>query len=134
MTDSKSGSYAVTDCDSAPFDSTLEVAATPSSSETPSEVSIDVKPAPVAVPRVTSYVKRTSVTLPPGMFINPSRAAGIDVCTDAQFARADQSTASQCPASSEIGKVSFVSPALGPFSGNVDAHVHYVAAAIKMKL
>jgi len=119
VTDNDAASYQVTDCATAPFDARLSVTATPASRETPSQVSVDVEPAPTFVPRVTSYVKRTSVTLPPGMFLNPSRAAGTDVCTDAQFARGDQSKAANCPDSSAIGDASFVSPALGAFTGRV---------------
>ena len=119
VTDSNEGSYDVTDCATAPFDASISVDATPAARETPSQVSVDIAPAPTFAPRVTSYVKRASVTLPPGMFLNPSRAAGIDVCTDAQFDRGDQSKAASCPASSAIGDASFVSPALGPFAGKV---------------
>ncbi|MGB2710292.1 MAG: hypothetical protein WBC33_02160 [Conexibacter sp.] len=116
-TSTNSGSYTPTDCDTAPFDTSLTVAANPSRTDSLSAISVDVKPAPVFVPRVNSYVKQNTVILPPGTLLNPALAASLDACTDAQFARDDPSVAPTCPASSEIGAVAFVSPILGPFPG-----------------
>ncbi len=112
-----SGSYTPTDCDTAPFDTSLTLAANPSATDVPSAISVDVKPAPIFVPRVNSYIKQNTVILPPGVLLNPELAASLDACTDAQFARNDPGVAPSCPASSEIGRVTFVSPILGPFVG-----------------
>ena len=114
---SNSGSYTPTDCDTAPFDTSLTLAANPSSTDSLSAISVDVKPALIFVPRVNSYIRQNTVILPPGVLLNPELAASLDACTDAQFARNDPGVAPSCPASSEIGRVTFVSPILGPFVG-----------------
>lgn len=116
-TSTNSGSYTPTDCATAPFDTSLAVSANPSRTDSLSAISVDVKPAPIFVPRVNSYIKQNTVILPPGTLLNPALAASLDACTDAQFARSDPGVAPSCPASSEIGKVTFVSPILGPFVG-----------------
>lgn len=112
-----SGSYTPTDCDTAPFDTSLTFAANPTRTDSPSAISVDVKPAPIFVPRVNSYVLRNTVVLPPGTLLNPALAASLDACTDAQFARSDPGVAPACPPSSNVGRVTFVSPILGPFVG-----------------
>lgn len=117
QTSTNSGSYTPTDCDTAPFDTSLTVSANPSRTDSLSAISVDVKPASIFVPRVNSYVKQNTVILPPGTLLNPALAASLDACTDAQFARSDPGVVPSCSASSEIGKVTFVSPILGPFVG-----------------
>jgi len=115
-----SGSYTPTDCDTAPFDNLLTLAANPTRTDSPSAISVDVKPVldtPHVVPRLNSYILRNTVTLPPGTLLNPALAASLDACTDAQFARSDPGVAPSCPPSSRIGTVTFVSPILGPFVG-----------------
>jgi hypothetical protein len=62
-----------------------------------------------------SHAKDISVTLPPGMTINPSAANGLEACTDAQFAaNVGQPAGEACPAASRIGDVRTVSPLLPP--------------------
>ncbi len=116
-TGSNSGSYTPTDCATEPFDTSLTIGASPSATDVPSAISVDVKPALIFVPRVNAYVRQNTVTLPPGVLLNPELAASLDACTDAQFARDDPGTAPSCPPSSRIGTVTFVSPILGPFVG-----------------
>jgi hypothetical protein len=116
-TSTNSGSYTPNACDTAPFDTFLTLAANPSRTDSPSAISVDVKPAPVFVPRVNSYILRNTVVLPPGTLLNPALAASLDACTDAQFARNDPGAAPTCPPSSNIGRVTFISPILGPFVG-----------------
>ncbi|HET6448822.1 MAG TPA: hypothetical protein VFG31_06895 [Conexibacter sp.] len=116
-TSTNSGSYTPTDCDTAPFDTLLTLGANPSRTDSPSAISVDVKPAPIFVPRLNSYILRNTVVLPPGTLLNPALAASLDACTDAQFARNDPGAAPACPPSSRIGSVTFISPILGPFVG-----------------
>ncbi len=116
-TGSNSGSYTPTDCATEPFDTSLAVSANPSATDVQSGISVDVKPALIFVPRVNSYVRQNTVTLPPGTLLNPELAASLDACTDAQFARSDPGVAPSCPASSRIGRVTFGSPILGAFVG-----------------
>ncbi len=62
-----------------------------------------------------SHAKDISVTLPPGMTINPSVANGLEACTDEQLAaNVGQPGGEACPAASRIGDVSVVSPLLPP--------------------
>jgi hypothetical protein len=112
-----SGSYTPTDCATAPFDTSLTVGANPSRTDSPTAISVDVKPALIFVPRVNSYIRQNTVTLPEGTLLNPALAASLDACTDAQFARSNAGVAPSCPPSSNIGRVTFVSPILGPFVG-----------------
>lgn len=119
-TSTNSGSYTPTDCDTAPFDTLLTISANPSRTDSPAAISVDAKPVLTqdhVVPRLNSYVLRNTVTLPPGTLLNPALAASLDACTDAQFARNDPSVAPSCPASSRVGRVTFISPILGPFFG-----------------
>ncbi len=66
-----------------------------------------------------SQVKTASITLPEGMTLNPSAAAGLEACTPAQ-ARIHSSTFGvECPVGSEVGTVSLNVPTLpdGSFTG-----------------
>ncbi len=56
---------------------------------------------------------------PPGTLLNVALAANLEACTDAGFNQNDTSVAANCPASSEVGSIEFVSPILGPFPGKV---------------
>jgi hypothetical protein len=112
-----SASYTPTDCANEPFSTTLAIAANPSITDSPSEISADVQPGNSDIPRVNSHVKSDTVTLPPGVLINPALAARLDACTDAQFAQSDTSVPASCPPSSAVGDITFVSPILGAFPG-----------------
>jgi hypothetical protein len=61
-----------------------------------------------------AHMQRAEVTLPEGMTVNPSQAAGLGACSEADFAR--ESAASLpgqgCPESSKIGTVVATSPVL----------------------
>jgi len=114
---SNAGSYTPTDCGSEPFSTSLAISANPPITDSPSEISADVKPGPADIPRVSSHVKSDTVTLPDGVLINPALAARLDACTDAQFAQSDTSVPAACPPSSAVGDITFVSPILGAFPG-----------------
>jgi hypothetical protein len=61
----------------------------------------------------TSHVKDVSVTLPPGMTINPSAANGLAACTDAQLAANPGAVGGdECPEASKVGTVDVKSPLL----------------------
>jgi hypothetical protein len=59
-----------------------------------------------------SQVKKAVVALPEGMTVNPSVAAGLGVCTPAQYAAetASSSPGAGCPGTSRIGEVTVDSP------------------------
>lgn len=68
--------------------------------------------------RATSHVKDVSVTLPPGMTINPSAANGLEACTDGQLAaNAGVPGGEACPEASRIGSVAVHTPLLPPLPG-----------------
>lgn len=118
VTTSGSDSYTPTDCQNEPFSSQLAISADPSTFDSTSAVSVDVRPDTTTdVPRVSSQVKNTTVVLPPGVLINSALAARLDACTDAGFNQADTSVAANCPPSSSVGTINFVSPILGSFPG-----------------
>ncbi|HEX2072057.1 MAG TPA: hypothetical protein VHF90_10470 [Thermoleophilaceae bacterium] len=62
-----------------------------------------------------SHARDISVTLPPGLTINPSVANGLEACTDDQFgANVGVPAGEACPAASRIGDVRVISPLLPP--------------------
>jgi hypothetical protein len=66
----------------------------------------------------TSHVRDISVTLPPGMTINPSVANGLEACTDDQLAaNAGVPGGDACPDASQIGVVRVGTPLLPPLPG-----------------
>jgi hypothetical protein len=78
----------------------------------------------------TAHVKGVSVTLPPGMTINPSAANGLEACTDAQFeAGAGVPGGDECPEASRIGSVEVSTPLLPPLPGQSDPAVDMAGAA-----
>jgi hypothetical protein len=90
--------------------------------DSPSGASVNVD-----VPFVTgganvakSNLKDATVTLPPGMGLNPAAANGLEACTDAQFGKGTRNPVA-CPDASKIGTVSIQTPPLPPDSlaGNV---------------
>ena len=71
-------------------------------------------------PSPSSNLKDATVTLPPGMGLNPAAANGLEACTDAQFGKGTRNPVA-CPDASKIGTVSIQTPPLPPDSlaGNV---------------
>ncbi len=66
-----------------------------------------------------SHARDLTVTLPPGMTINPSVANGLETCSDAQLAaNVGVPGGEVCPAASRIGDVSVDSPLLPPAAGD----------------
>ena len=114
-----SGSYTPTDCANVPFDLSLETTADPATADSTSAISFDVKPGAGTAERVSSHVRTTTVVAAPGVLLNPALAAGLDACTDAGFKQDDTSVAADCPPSSRVGSIEFVSPILGGFPGTV---------------
>jgi hypothetical protein len=78
----------------------------------------------------TAHVRGVSVTLPPGMTINPSAANGLEACTDAQFeAGAGIPGGDECPEASRIGTVEVSTPLLPPLPGQSDPGVDMLGSA-----
>jgi hypothetical protein len=73
--------------------------------------------------RIVSQPRRTVVTLPPGVTINPSLAAGLGFCTLARYA-AETSTSfpgEGCPNDSKIGEFRLHSPL---FEGTIEGSIY----------
>jgi hypothetical protein len=67
----------------------------------------------------TAHLRRASVTLPEGMTISPSSAAGLQACTDEQLS-VEEVGPTDCPNGSKIGTVSLETPLLEkPVAGSV---------------
>jgi hypothetical protein len=65
----------------------------------------------------TSHVDDVTVTLPPGLTLNPSAANGLEACTDAQLGKGTSDPIA-CPAASGVGTVSIDTPLLAqPLQG-----------------
>jgi hypothetical protein len=68
-----------------------------------------------------SQVKTASITMPEGMTLNPSAAAGLEACTVAQARIHSEEFGVECPTGSELGTVSLDVPTLpaGSLAGDV---------------
>jgi hypothetical protein len=120
-----------TGCDHLGFSPTITSAPDTSKADTPAGLTVEVK-APqeaLSVPEAltTSDIKKTTVTLPPGVVINPGQAAGLQACqfpesgiglepTPAEPTRGEPS----CPNASKVGTDEAETPILfKPLKGNV---------------
>jgi hypothetical protein len=78
----------------------------------------------------TSHLRDISVTLPPGMTLNPSVANGLEACTDAQLEfQAGVPGGDACPDASRIGDVVVRTPLLPPLPGQPAGGPDQVGAA-----
>jgi hypothetical protein len=103
-----------TACNQLPFNPSLEVGPTTSPADTPGEAS-----AKLIVPgedtgtgdaaRRQAYLKDVELKLPIGLQLNPPLANGLEPCTPEQFGFGVDAPPG-CPASSEMGRVEFVTP------------------------
>jgi hypothetical protein len=114
-----------TGCGSLAFGPTISTSPDTGSGDTPAGLSVDVKPSLGGLEQLeglgSSDIQGTSVTLPPGLVINPGQAAGLEACgagedgltTQAERAegREDNGPPS-CPGASKVGTVRAKSPLL----------------------
>ncbi len=125
-------------CDRLEFDPSITSQATTDHADSPSglEFHLHVPQAPPAAepeaepPLQTANVKNVSVTLPPGMTLNPASANGLEVCSSTQVGLTtpvgqaqpihfDESPSS-CPNSAKLGNVQISTPLLeNPLGGVV---------------
>jgi len=108
------------ECDTVPFDPTLAVSPGTNQIDSPAapEVTVTLPFNPDENGQEQSHVRDASVTLPPGMGLNPSAAAagkGLESCTTAQFGKGTENPVT-CPAGSKIGTASVETPPLEPGS------------------
>lgn len=100
-------------CGAVPFAPTLAVTPGNTAFDQPDEITTDV-----TIPRHpeaeidSAQLKTATVTLPEGMTLNPSAAAGLAACTPAQARIHSAEKGVGCPAASEIGTVELTVPTL----------------------
>jgi hypothetical protein len=109
-------------CDTIPYDPELSVEPGTATTDSPMGAKVDV-----AVPHIlggeeqeSSQTRTARVALPTGVGLNPSAAAGLKACDDAQLGKGTRGPVA-CPAESRIGSVTISSPPLpdGPLTGDV---------------
>ncbi|HEV3034234.1 MAG TPA: hypothetical protein VGX72_05540 [Solirubrobacteraceae bacterium] len=108
-------------CEHVPFSPTVSVTPSTMQRDKPDGITVDVgvaqnqNPAGIA----SSHLENASITLPPGMSLDPSAANGLQACTEAQFA-AGTNSAVACPVSSVVGSVEISTPVLAaPLTGSL---------------
>lgn len=111
-------SFTPTGCGAVPFTPTLQVAPSTTRVESNAAYAIRLFVPGDEEPIRQAHVSETTVSLPLGAGLNPGTADGLEVCTEAQFARGQRS-APTCPAASAVGTVSFTSPLVGTLTGTV---------------
>lgn len=116
------GAFTPTDCAGVPFAPGIAMTADAAGADLPTGVDVDVSLPYSADPaaRAQTQPKEAVVQLPTGFELSPGiGSAGLEGCTDAQFARGSAAPSS-CPAGSQIGTASFVSPLIAePVDGKV---------------
>jgi hypothetical protein len=121
----------ITGCDRLGFGPSISAAVDTSKTDTPTGLTVDVQ-APqegLSTPEAltTSDIKDTTVTLPPGVVINPGQAAGLQACSFAESGLGVEPTATEpskgepeCPNASKVGTDEAETPILfKPLKGNV---------------
>jgi hypothetical protein len=110
------------DCDSVPFEPSIEVDPNTGLTDSPSGAAVTVKLPEVkgGANQSSSQVRSATVTLPAGMGLNPSAANGLQACTDAQFGKGTRNPVA-CPPASRVGTVDVDTPPLpdGSLTGPV---------------
>jgi hypothetical protein len=106
-------------CKNVPFHPTFGLTSGASGSDEPNQITTEF-----SLPQFTgeeaeidsSQVRTATVTLPEGMTLNPSAAAGLEACTVAQARIHSETFGVACPAGSELGTVNLEVPTLPPGS------------------
>jgi hypothetical protein len=96
-----------------PFNPSMSVDLETTRTDTPSGYTVTL-----GVPSNNSTVRRAQVLLPQGTMLSPKSADGATACTDAQLGAGNAAPAA-CPAGSQIGTTSIVTPLLGTLAGKV---------------
>jgi len=121
-TTAQSTAISVSGCADTPFSPSMAATTTPSTivADQPTGVSVTMGFTPPLSGPAPSTVQSAEFVLPEGFALSASSgSAGLDACTDAQFA-ADDATTPTCPATSEVGSVSFSTPLIAePIVGKV---------------
>jgi len=126
LKDSQGNPEALSGCGSVPFSPSFSSQPTTKLSENPSGLDFELKlpNQGLTSPGLTAETepRKTVVTLPEGVTVNPSVAEGIGVCAQAQYEaeKIDTPAGAGCPESSKLGSVIAQSPLLEePVEGSV---------------
>ncbi|HET6996952.1 MAG TPA: hypothetical protein VFI03_00050 [Solirubrobacterales bacterium] len=118
VTGSALSQISITECAKLGFSPSIVAQPTSNSAESPSGLdfglNVDDQGLTSALGRADSDIKKAVVTLPEGMSTNPSAAAGLDACSEAQLAAEtpDSLPGQGCPQASKIGTVEVETPLL----------------------
>jgi hypothetical protein len=104
--------FTPTGCDKVPFDPAVAATLETTQRIEPSGATVTLT-VPAGGTIRQAHVRRAEIALPVGTTLSPGVADGLQTCSDDQFAQ------TACPAASQIGTVSFVTPLLGTLGGNV---------------
>ncbi|MBA3865547.1 MAG: hypothetical protein H0X42_04245 [Solirubrobacterales bacterium] len=112
LTEAQSTYPPIEGCEKEVFKPVLQASPTTSQTDSASGLNVELR-APQFLTKAASpsEIKAATVTLPPGLTINPDAADGQSACTDAQ-ANFNSESPAQCPDSSKIGTFSIGTPAL----------------------
>lgn len=108
-------------CEQLPFDPTIDVKPVSRVADAPTGLNVDLRVPQTDDPDgfATADVRRVVMTLPRGMSVSPSSAAGLGACSPAQIGLGTHDTPS-CPDSAKLGKVTIDTPLLpDPLVGDV---------------
>jgi hypothetical protein len=108
-------------CSRVPFSGSVETSLGTPTADSPSSLGVDLKIPQNTNPEglATANLKKTVVTLPPGISINPSTGNGLIGCSVAQFDQFGEA-ASTCPQNSKIGTVEIKTPLIeAPIAGGI---------------
>ncbi|HXR60707.1 MAG TPA: hypothetical protein VN732_05220 [Solirubrobacterales bacterium] len=114
-------------CAEVPFSPSLEARPSTNVTDSPSGLRVDlhVPQSEDPVGRGTAHLRKATVTLPPGLVLNPSSANGLAACSPAQIGLttavgakpAFTAEGAECPDAAKVGTVEIETPLLGQFEG-----------------
>jgi hypothetical protein len=108
-------------CDKLAFDPTIDVRPLSHTADAPTGLAVDLSIPQNDAPDglATAHLRRVAVTLPKGMSVSPSSAAGLGACAPSQINLGSDAPVS-CPSSSKLGTVEIDTPVLdNPLFGDV---------------
>lgn len=110
----------VTGCDQLEFNPSIAFSASPASATAASSLTTTVTMPPTTSGHPQAPAKRMAVTLPAGVSLSPSAGSRGDLagCSDGQFGLGSLADPT-CPAGSQVGTTSIVTPSVGQLSGKV---------------
>lgn len=108
-------------CNTLKFEPTFELEQANKGSDQPDPLTAVVKLPQDSSQRAQSQVRDATITLPPGMTLNPSAAYGLQDCTEAQARINSEEFGVSCPEASKVGTVSLEVPTLpaGSLKGDI---------------